>query len=199
MSSSTRKKTSKSLTSRKPKLDLNKKLTPAELAEEIERAQKKANPLDLSPKQDLCVALMNLISIEEHFFFSGAKTGKTKYYDLLKEVRKVRKELLKQLVPNYTDGSERWCISKHLLAASMRLMEVGTKHLDAGKRKESEDLFQKAYDLYSLFWGINLELIELNDVKAIDPDALDKDDPEKSGFKGNLNKLLQKIINCCLE
>ena len=174
-------------------------LNPNEFAQKIEQLQKKQNPLDLSADQDLSIALMNLISIEEHFFFSGVKTGKTKYYDLLQEVRGIRKTLLKKLVPNYTDGSERWCISKHLLAASMRLMEVGTKQLDLGKKKESAELFQKAYDLYTLFWGINLEILELGEIKKIDAEALDKNDSEKTGFSGSLGKLLQKVIDCCLE
>jgi hypothetical protein len=32
---------------------------------------------------------MNLISIEEHFFFTGAKTGKSKYFDLLNQAREM--------------------------------------------------------------------------------------------------------------
>jgi hypothetical protein len=42
---------------------------------------KKQNKKDLSSDQDLSIAVMNLISIEEHFFFTGAKLGKTEYYD----------------------------------------------------------------------------------------------------------------------
>ena len=34
----------------------------------------KNSELDLSLGQDLSIALMNLVSLEEHFFFSGAKT-----------------------------------------------------------------------------------------------------------------------------
>ena len=39
-----------------------------------------------------------------------------------------------------------------LLASSMRLIEAGTKELTKGNRKEAENLFSKAYDLYLLFW-----------------------------------------------
>ena len=38
---------------------------------------KKVNPKDLSSDQDLTIGIMNLISIEEHLMFSGAKTGKS--------------------------------------------------------------------------------------------------------------------------
>ena len=43
-------------------------------------ATKKVNPKDLSSDQDLTIGIMNLISIEEHLMFSGAKTGKTSYF-----------------------------------------------------------------------------------------------------------------------
>ena len=47
-----------------------KKLTLEELVKKADNA-KKANPLDLSSDQDLSIALMNLISLEEHFFFQA--------------------------------------------------------------------------------------------------------------------------------
>lgn len=157
----------------------------------------KENKLDLSADEDLSIAIMNLISIEEHFFFTAKKTGKAKYFDLLKEVREMRKELLKKIVKD-SEG-EVWCISKHLLASSMRLMEVGTKELGRGRRKEAEDLFEKAYNLYSLFWGINLNAIDIGDVKKIDGDKIDKNDSKKNSVMGKLGVLVKKAIDCCIE
>jgi hypothetical protein len=140
---------------------------------------------------------MNLVSIEEHFFFTGAKTGNPKYYDLLGEIREMRKELLKKIIKEYE--GEVWCISKHLLAASYRLMEVGTKAQGRGNKEEAQDMFKKAYDLYSLFWGLNMKLIGTDDIKKIDDNALDNKDTEKKGFAGKLGDLVKKAINCCLE
>jgi hypothetical protein len=158
---------------------------------------KKDNKLDLSSDQDLSIAIMNLVSIEEHFFFTGAKTGDSKYYDLLGEVREMRKELLKKIITEYE--GEVWCISKHLLAASYRLMEVGTKAQGRGKKEEAKDMFQKAYDLYSLFWGLNMKLIGTDDIKKIDDEALNNKDTEKKGFAGKLGAIVKKVIDCCLE
>ena len=45
---------------------------------------KKDNKLDLSADEDLSIAIMNLVSIEEHFFFTAKKTGDDKYFDLLR-------------------------------------------------------------------------------------------------------------------
>ncbi len=160
-------------------------------------SMKKENKLDLSSDQDLSIAIMNLVSIEEHFFFTGAKLNKPEYYDLIKDVREMRKELLKKIIKEYE--GEVWCISKHLLAASMRLMEVGTKQLGIGKKEEAYDLFNKAYNLYSLFWGINMKLIKTDDIKKIDEQALNKHDQEKKGFMGKLGELVKKAIDCCIE
>ncbi|MDO8512067.1 MAG: hypothetical protein Q7S57_02250 [bacterium] len=158
---------------------------------------KKQEKMDLSSDQDLSIAIMNLVSIEEHLLFSGNKTEKTEYFDMISEVREMRKELLKKIVKN--PEGEVWCISKHLLAASMRLFEVGTKQQSMGKKEDAYDLFRKSYNLYSLFWGINLNVINIGDVKKIDDQAVNKHDQEKSGFMGKLGALVKKAIDCCIE
>lgn len=160
-------------------------------------AMKKQDKMDLSSDQDLSIAIMNLVSIEEHFFFTGAKLGKPEYYDLLQEVRKMRGDLLRKIIKEYE--GEVWCISKHLLAASMRLMEVGTKQQGMGKKEEAQELFQKAYDLYSLFWGLNMKILGTSDVKKIDEEAVNRHDTEKKGFMGKMGELVRKAIDCCLE
>lgn len=160
-------------------------------------SMKKQDKLDLSSDQDLSIAIMNLVSIEEHFFFTGSKLNKPEYFDLLQEARKMRGELLREIVKE--PEGEVWCISKHLLAASMRLMEVGTKQQGMGNKEKARGFFQKAYDLYSLFWGINMKVIGVSDVKKIDADAINKDDKRKDGFMGKLGELVRKAIDCCIE
>lgn len=162
----------------------------------------KGESLDLSSDEDLSIAIMNLISIEEHLFFSGGKTGKTKYYDLLNEVRDMRKNLLKLIIKDYE--GEVWCISKHLLAASMRMMEVGTKAQTNGNMKAANDFFRKSYDLYNLFWGLNLGLVKDSNLKTIeaDPEEGEKSNPikhENSKFMGKVSGVIGKILDCCRE
>lgn len=191
-----------------------KKMSMQEMVERMDAA-KKVNPLDLSSDQDLSIALMNLISLEEHFFFSGAKTQKTGFYDLINTVRDMRKDLMARIVKKSTaENGEVWCISKHLLAASMRLMEVGTKALAAGNSQEAYNLFNKAYDLYSLFWGINMDLIDLTGVQRAAPAVYEhameqcplKDaaktekspDASKSAVR-RLGDWVKNAVNCCIE
>lgn len=195
----------------------NKKLSMEEMIEKLDAA-KKANPLDLSSDQDLSIALMNLVSLEEHFFFSGAKTGKPGFYDLINTVRSMRKELMERIVKKSgPEDGEVWCISKHLLAASMRIYEVGTKAIGAGKKKEAYELFEKAYDLYSLFWGLNMHLIDLDGVHESVPSFYEgakevcatkpeekkvvkpaKKEEKVTGVK-RLGQWVKNAVNCCIE
>ena len=192
---------------------MKKKLTLEEMVKKIDDS-KKVNPLDLSSDQDLSIALMNLVSLEEHFFFSGAKTKKTGFYDLINVVRNMRKELMERIVnKSGTDGAEVWCISKHLLAASMRLYEVGTKALGANNTKDAYKMFEKAYELYSLFWGLNMNMIDLASVKKTEPvlcdSAVNLDEKNTQDTKTQLaesrsvvQKLgdwVKKTVNCCIE
>jgi hypothetical protein len=81
----------------------------------------------------------------------------------------------------------------------MRLMEVGTKQLGQDKKEEAYDLFSKAYQLYSLFWGLNMGLVKTDEIKKIDDEALNKHDTEKKGVVAKLGILVRKIIDCCIE
>ncbi|MEK6863013.1 MAG: hypothetical protein AABW57_02530 [Nanoarchaeota archaeon] len=145
----------------------------------------KGKEFDLSKQEDLSIALMNLISLEEHFYFSSMKTGNKAYLDMLNSVRTLRKNLLKKIVKN--PKGEEWCISKHLLASSMRLIEVGTKELQENE-KEAELYFKSAFELYSLFFAINLNIIEVKEIKE-----------EKSLFTRKISDIIKKIVDCCKE
>lgn len=176
------------------------------------KKMEKGEKLDLSSDEDLSMAVMNIISLEEHLFFTYNKTGNDKYLDLLNEMREIRKTLLKKLIKDYE--GEVWCICKHLLAASMRLMEVGTKALTKGDKEEAKELFQKSFKLYSLFWGLNLGLIkssktlktESSMMQDIQNTAIsEKPEPDMPTIKSNnsiidkLSTFVQKMIDCCKE
>jgi len=151
----------------------------------VEKA--KRGEIDLSREEDLAVGLMNLISLEEHLFFTAMKTENKKYIDLMEKIRELRKKLLAEIVKE--PKGEEWCISKHLLAASMRLIEVGNKHLTRGEKKEAEEKFRMAYDLFSLFWAINLKMVGFEKLK----------EKKEDGFFSRLRKIVGEIVDCCLE
>lgn len=157
--------------------------------------------LDLSSGEDLSIGVMNLISIEEHLFFTYGKLKDPKYLKLLNEVRKMRVELLKEIIKDYE--GEVWCISKHLLAASMRVMEVGTKELKKGDIRKAESLFKKSYELYTLFWGLNLtNTKKLKNGKNTGDVKFLNDKNEKTSSESVFSKLgaiAQKALDCCRE
>lgn len=168
------------------------------------KSMEKGHKLDLSSDEDLSIGIMNLISMEEHFFFTYNKTKDEKYLDLLNEIREIRKSALKKIIKDYE--GENWCISKHLLASSMRFMEVGTKALTKGDKNSAKDMFEKSYQLYSLFWGLNLGLVTDKDIKHQDTKeiAFISDDKkpikkESSSIFTKLGSLVEKAIDCCKE
>ncbi len=157
-----------------------------ELIKKIENLREKKQ-IDLSTEEDLSIAVMHLIGLEEHFYFTGVKTGKDSYFNFLDETREIRKELLKKLIDQHE--GETWCVSKHLLGATYRLIEVGTKLYHEKKLKEAKEVFEYAQKIYTLFWALRLKLLTLEELKTIPPE-------EKPW---SLQDILNKLVDCCDE
>ena len=148
---------------------------------------KAGRSFDLSTEEDLAIAIMNLVSLEEHFFFTGAKTDKPEYFDLLLEVRSMRTKLLGKMIEK-TEG-ESWCISKHLLSTSMRLFEVGTKLQSSNKKEEAKELFEQAYKMFTMFFALRLKIIDVSNLKKVP----DENQPM------NMKDIMTKLVDCCKE
>jgi len=106
---------------------------------------------------------------------------------LLSQAREMRKSLLKKLI-NKHEG-ETWCISKHLLGTTMRLIEVGTKLYSDGKKDEAKEIYGKAHEIYSLFWALRLKLIDIAGLKTVAA----KEQPWA------LKDIMDKLVDCCDE
>jgi hypothetical protein len=187
--------------------------------EEIqEKLNSEVNELDLSRDEDLSVGLMNLISLEEHLFFTHEKTGNEKHLEMLSEIRRIRTESMEEIV-NDTEGEE-WCISKHLLSASMRFRETGDKMLDRDREK-AKQFYDKAFSLYSMFWAINFDMDENQELiqdldKRKDGGSDDREiksgkdtgkenltpetaENEDSSWLNNVKNTVKKAVDCCKE
>ena len=108
---------------------------------------------------------------------------------MLNSVRNLRKENMKKIVTK--PEGEEWCISKHLLAASMRLSEVGTKELAKNNTEEANNYFKSAFDLFSMFFAINMKIIGVNNIKEQKTD-------EKT-LMSSFSKIIKRIVDCCKE
>jgi hypothetical protein len=155
-----------------------------DLVKKIE-AFKNKKGADLSMEEDLSIAVMNLISLEEHFYFTAQKTKKEKYFKYVEQIRDIRKRMLAKMIPQ--NEGETWCISKHLLAATMRLMEVGTKYQTMKKPEKAKEVFDDAYALYNLFFAIRLKLVDIGDIK------------NKKEGPWSENDIVAKLVDCCRE
>ena len=147
---------------------------------------KEKNELDLSAGEDLSIALMNLVSLEEHSFFSYVKTKDEKFLEILEICRELRKKLLAKIV-NKDDNSEKWCMSKHLLASSIRLYETGNRLLHENKTDEAKEMYNDAAEIYALFWKLNI-----SNPKGVSVSYENKE--KKSIFSG-----IKKLLECCKE
>lgn len=157
-----------------------------EVLKKIEEMKKGRN-FDLSTEEDLAIAVMNLISLEEHMFFTGAKTDKPEYFEMLNEIRGMRTKLLGKMIDK-TEG-ETWCISKHLLATCMRLFEVGTKLQADGKKAEATETFEQAHKMFTMFFALRLKIVEVCDIKDIATE-------EKPW---TMKDIVNKLVDCCKE
>jgi len=155
------------------------------LLSKIEGARRSGS-VDLSADEDLSLAVMNLVSLEEHFFFTGMRTGDDHYYDLLDEVRESRKALLGRLIDRHE--GETWCAAKHLLAATMRLFEVGTK-LRATDKDAAKAMFERAYQMYAMFWALRLKLVDTAGMR----ESAAEEKP------WTMKDIVNRLVNCCDE
>lgn len=110
-------------------------------------ANKKVNLHDLSSDQDLTIALMNLIAIEKMCPDT----------DIGNMVADIRMNLMQRVVTKEKYLKQ----SYELLGQSMRLFDDGIKAMKDGASKQAYDLFDRSYESYVVFWGINMGLIKL--------------------------------------
>lgn len=115
---------------------------------------KKVNPLDLSADQDLTIAIMNLIKLEK--LLDGVDTSGG--YDMSGAIRDMWHRLMGRVVSD--KNRELWNMSLYLLGLATDFMERGFVTTGA----MAYEMFDKSYEVYSLFWGLNMGLITVSDV-----------------------------------
>ena len=107
----------------------------------------------------------------------------------------------------------------------MRFIEIGTKLQNQNKKDEAKEVFDLAYELFNIFWGIKLNIIPMDKFGfEMDKfefgtdqygDKINKNphisvsDPQKSvgpqesvpnqSKAAWLKNLIEKIVNCCTE
>ena len=116
---------------------------------ELADKNKKVNPLDLSSDQDLTIAIMNLIAIED---MCGGK--------LSDMVCAMRQNLMRRVV-NKADDMD---VTVALLGGAIRRMDAGNRAMDCGDTALAYRMYDDAYGLYSLFWGVVMGMVSGADI-----------------------------------
>ena len=98
---------------------------------------KKVNPLDLSADQDLTIALINLVAIED-FTTDSQIDGM---------VCKIREKLMSYMVPN--EGTQAQ--AREYLVQSARKRNEANRFQKAGNKKKAYELYDASYEAYVLY------------------------------------------------
>ncbi|MBE6456485.1 MAG: hypothetical protein IJW84_02165 [Alphaproteobacteria bacterium] len=100
-------------------------------------ASKKVNPLDLSSDQDLTIALMNLVAIEEI-----APNG---------QIGQIIGEMREHLMGRMTQDTEIMVRGRDLLAQAVRAMEDAARAQQDGNNVTAYKLYDASYEAYVLY------------------------------------------------
>ena len=100
-------------------------------------ASKKVNPLDLSSDQDLTIALMNLVAIEEI-----APNG---------QIGQMVGEMRERLMARMTQDAEIMVRGYELLAQAVRAMDDAARAQQDGDNVTAYKLYDASYEAYVLY------------------------------------------------
>ena len=98
---------------------------------------RKVNPLDLSLDQDLTIALMNLVAIEDAC--PDSKIG-----DM---TRDIREQLMKRMVADKSIREN----ARDYLSGAIGKMNDAAKAQESGDKKKAYELYEASYEAYVLY------------------------------------------------
>lgn len=99
--------------------------------------QRKVNPLDLSSDQDLTIALMNLVAIEDA----------TPDSQIGEMVRNIRKTLMARMIADENTQVQ----AREYLSQAVQKMNKAKLTQEAGDNKVAYELYDSAYEAYVLY------------------------------------------------
>ena len=99
--------------------------------------QRKANPLDLSADQDLTIALMNLVAIEDTN--PDSQIGEM--------VRNIREKLMVRMVADENAQAQ----AREYLSQAARKMNKAIQFQKTGNKKAAYEKYDATYEAYVLF------------------------------------------------
>ena len=99
--------------------------------------QRKVNPLDLSSDQDLTIALMNLVAIED--VVPDSQIGEM--------VHDIRKKLMARMITDENTQAQ----AREYLSQAVRKTSEANRVQETGDSKAAYELYEAAYEAYVLY------------------------------------------------
>lgn len=104
---------------------------------------------DLGLKNEMAMAISNMIQMEEHLAMTIAETQNKDYLPILEEIRSLRAKYMQNYVGKELSG-QIWCFQKHLLSTAFRMVEIGVKNISLGNNDDALQNFKDSKELYEL-------------------------------------------------
>lgn len=109
----------------------------------------KGDKKDVGFIDDAIFYLQNMIAAETHALESYVSTKDEKWIDIAKKLRRNRSKRMYRLIPE--NQGELYCLSKHLLACSMALKELGNRYTEDDEEELAKECFKESTLYESLF------------------------------------------------
>lgn len=110
------------------------------MVESVDRS-KKVNPKDLSADQDLAIALMNLVAIED--FVPDSEIGRM--------VGAVHEKLMAPMLAKIKDDKAACSVARMALGEFAQQMKNADVALKKNDRRNAYSMYDKAYEAYVLY------------------------------------------------
>lgn len=115
----------------------------------------KGDNRDVGWIHDLIFGLQNLIASENHAIESFSSSKKEIWLELAEKIRKNRSKWMRIFIKKAND--QRYCFSKHILASSMAMKELGNRYQTQGEKELAKECFEESADYEAMFILINQE------------------------------------------
>ena len=113
----------------------------------------KGDKKDVGFFQDAIFGIQHAISAEHHAMESYSTSKRKIWLDVAKIVRPVRSKYLDIITKK--ENEQGYCISKHLLAFSQALKELGSRYQEENEDKLAEDCFKESLEMEKIILIIN--------------------------------------------
>jgi len=110
--------------------------------------------VDLTIEEEIIAMVQELIQIENHSERSFQGSRNEKWLKVKNRARQLRTKWMEKIFVD-EDKTQKWCAEKHILDASKRLTEVGTKYLSAKDEETCKEALMDSAEVLGMYYFLN--------------------------------------------